>query len=361
MNQIQISNDNCEGQAAVLEKLHLLLRAFEASSCGITISDMGQVDEPLIYVNQAFEQMTGHASEEVVGVNCRFLQADLRDQVGVHEVRSAIRAERNCRVVLRNVKKDGTPFWNDLNLAPVTDGSGRLTHYIGIQTDISAQREAEDALVRLNEELEEKVRERTKDIVEAYDQTLQGWVKALEIRDYETEGHSKRVTTLTKELAHSFGIAGDEALAMERGALLHDIGKIGVPDNVLLKPGRLTPEEREVIERHPSYAHDWLSPISYLGSALDIPYCHHEKWDGSGYPRGLAGEDIPLAARIFAIVDVWDALTSDRPYRSRWPAERVMEHLRSLSGSHFDPAVVDAFLRLPSIRVDSIEELSLAA
>jgi HD-GYP domain-containing protein (c-di-GMP phosphodiesterase class II) len=130
------------------------------------------------------------------------------------------------------------------------------------------------------------------------------------------------------------------------GALLHDIGKMGVPDGILLKPGPLTDEEWLVMKKHPSFAYEMLSPIRYLRLALDIPYCHHEKWDGSGYPRGLKGAQIPLVGRIFAVVDVWDALRSDRPYRPAWTEERVREYIRSSAGTHFDPQVVDVFLQL---------------
>jgi HD-GYP domain-containing protein (c-di-GMP phosphodiesterase class II) len=137
-----------------------------------------------------------------------------------------------------------------------------------------------------------------------------------------------------------------EMVQVRRGALLHDIGKMGIPDAILLKPGPLTDDEWEIMRLHPVYAYELLSPIPFLASALDIPYCHHEKWDGTGYPQGLKGEQIPVAARIFAVVDVWDALRSDRPYRAAWPEERVIEHIRTLSGSHFDPRAVDAFLRL---------------
>jgi HD-GYP domain-containing protein (c-di-GMP phosphodiesterase class II) len=142
------------------------------------------------------------------------------------------------------------------------------------------------------------------------------------------------------------GIGGEELLHIRRGALLHDIGKMGVPDHILLKAGPLTDEEWLIMRQHPALAHQLLAPIQYLGRALDIPYCHHEKWDGSGYPRGLKGEQIPFAARIFAVVDVWDALRSDRPYRQAWSVEQTTRHLQSLSGSHFDPAVVEAFLAL---------------
>ena len=151
--------------------------------------------------------------------------------------------------------------------------------------------------------------------MKAYDTTIEGWSRALNLRDKETEGHTRRVTEMTLTLARRFGFTEEDLLHLRRGALLHDIGKMGVPDNILLKPEPLTEEEWIIMRKHPQYAYDLLKPIAFLGSALDIPYCHHEKWDGTGYPRGLRGEEIPLAARLFAVVDVWDALTSDRPYR----------------------------------------------
>jgi HD-GYP domain-containing protein (c-di-GMP phosphodiesterase class II) len=147
-------------------------------------------------------------------------------------------------------------------------------------------------------------------------------------------------------LARAMGLGDEEVEHLRRGALLHDIGKLGIPDQILLKPGPLTEEEWAIMRTHPTLAYQWLAPIDYLRPALDIPYCHHEKWDGSGYPRGLSGEQIPLAARIFAVVDVWDALSSDRPYRKRWPEEKVRAHLVEQAGSHFDAQVVEIFISL---------------
>jgi PAS domain S-box-containing protein/putative nucleotidyltransferase with HDIG domain len=184
------------------------------------------------------------------------------------------------------------------------------------------------------------------DLARAYEATIEGWSRALDLRDRETEGHTLRVTEETLNLARFLGVRQIDLSHMRRGALLHDIGKISVPDSILLKPGPLTEEEWAVMRSHPDVAYKMLSPIAYLAPALDIPYCHHEKWDGSGYPRGLKGEQIPLAARIFAVVDVWDALSSERPYRQAWAPEKVIEHLRYQSGTHFDPRVLDAFLHL---------------
>ncbi|NNJ11685.1 response regulator [Chloroflexales bacterium ZM16-3] len=180
----------------------------------------------------------------------------------------------------------------------------------------------------------------------AYDTTIAGWSRALDLRDQETEGHSQRVTEMTVRMAQAVGLSDTDILHVRRGALLHDIGKLGVPDAILHKPGPLTPEEWEIMRMHPVYAYEWLTPIDYLRPALDIPYCHHEKWDGSGYPRKLSGTGIPLSARMFALADVWDAMRSNRPYRSGWPVAKVKEHIAGLAGSHFDPDLAPIFLAL---------------
>jgi putative two-component system response regulator len=187
-----------------------------------------------------------------------------------------------------------------------------------------------------------------KQLLYAYDETIEGWSRAMDLRDKETEGHSQRVTDLTIKLASTFGMPEEELIHVRRGALLHDMGKLGIPDSILLKPGKLTDEEWEFMRSHPQLAFEMLNPIEYLRPAMDIPYCHHEKWDGTGYPRGLKGDQIPLAARLFAVVDVWDALTSDRPYRPAWSQEKVLEYIREQSGKHFDPQVVAAFLDMVS-------------
>ncbi|HEX7588430.1 MAG TPA: HD domain-containing phosphohydrolase [Anaerolineae bacterium] len=178
----------------------------------------------------------------------------------------------------------------------------------------------------------------------SYNATLEGWARALDLRDKETENHTQRVTQLALQVAQRMGVSSAKIEHMRRGARLHDIGKMGIPDRILLKPDKLTDTEWTIMRQHPSFAYDLLSPIAYLHSAMEIPYCHHEKWDGSGYPRGLHGEQIPLSARIFAVVDVWDALCSDRPYRPAWTHEQALEYIKSSAGAHFDPRVVEAFL-----------------
>ncbi|MCA9764338.1 MAG: PAS domain S-box protein [Gemmatimonadetes bacterium] len=187
-------------------------------------------------------------------------------------------------------------------------------------------------------------------LLSAYDANIEGWSRALDYRDHETQGHSARVTAIAVALARAAGIEGDELRFIRWGALLHDIGKMGVPDHILRKPGPLTEEERDVIRTHPTIARDLLKPIRFLERALPIPVFHHERWDGSGYPHGLAGEDIPLAARLFAVVDVFDAMRTTRPYRVGWPEARVLEHLDELAGSGLDPDLVALFRQvMPSI------------
>jgi PAS domain S-box-containing protein len=183
-------------------------------------------------------------------------------------------------------------------------------------------------------------------LIHAYDATIEGWSKALDLRDKETEGHTLRVVELTIQLARAKNLSDEDIVHIRRGALLHDIGKMGVPDQILLKPGALTEAEWEIMGKHPTFAHDMLAPISYLQKALDIPYCHHEKWDGTGYPQGLNGGQIPLAARLFSVVDVYDALTSDRPYRPAWSREQAMEYIKNGAGKDFDPQIVELFLQI---------------
>jgi HD-GYP domain-containing protein (c-di-GMP phosphodiesterase class II) len=197
-----------------------------------------------------------------------------------------------------------------------------------------------------NARLFEDLQRSNADLTLAYDATIEGWARALELRDGETEGHSRRVMTATLTLARTLGFSEIELAHIRRGALLHDIGKMAIPDAILLKPGPLDTTEWEIMRRHPEYAVELLSPIPFLRPALDIPYCHHEKWDGSGYPRGLTGEAIPLAGRIFAIVDVWDALSSDRPYRRAWGRDQVRDYLLGQRGQHFDPNLLDISIPL---------------
>ena len=204
----------------------------------------------------------------------------------------------------------------------------------------------EVSLAITNAQLYEKAQQSIMDISQAYDATLEGWSRMLDMRDHVTDEHTHRVTDLTVELAKRMGIPASELGHIRRGAFLHDIGKMGIPDSILQKPAPLTDTEWEIMKTHPEKAYRVLSKIHYLIPAVDIPYCHHEKWDGTGYPRKLKGTEIPLSARIFAVVDVYDALTSDRPYRKAWEKARALKYVQEQSGKHFYPEAVEAFIKM---------------
>jgi putative nucleotidyltransferase with HDIG domain len=211
---------------------------------------------------------------------------------------------------------------------------------------------ADQAAVAIdNARLFDDLQAKNQELEAAYQATLEGWVQALDMRDKETEGHTQRVTVLTQRLARSMGVSDDELVHIRRGALLHDIGKMAISDTILRKPAKLTDEERTVMQKHPEHAYEMLKRIDFLSPAIPIPYCHHEKWDGSGYPRRLKGEEIPFPARIFPVIDVYDALVSDRPYRKAMPVELVRDMIRMDSGKHFDPQVVEAFLAMDDLTV----------
>jgi HD-GYP domain-containing protein (c-di-GMP phosphodiesterase class II) len=202
------------------------------------------------------------------------------------------------------------------------------------------------AVVIENASIVEGLRVTNVNMAQSYDATIQGWAAALEMRNLENQGHAQRVTEMALKVARTMGVEEKDLGHIWRGALLHDVGKMGIPEEILLKPGELTPEEWVIMRKHTSYAKELLSFIPFLKPALDISLYHHERWDGSGYPEGLKGEEIPLSARIFAVVDVWDVLLSERSYQPAWPREQVIEYMRLKSGSHFDPRVVDVLLRL---------------
>jgi PAS domain S-box-containing protein/putative nucleotidyltransferase with HDIG domain len=296
-------------------------------------------DRRFVEVNQSFSALLGFGRRDVVGrrpdelnlwVNgsdCAALSASVaRD--GNH---------RGAEVALRT--KGGPERVGLLSAVNMEMQGASCT--LATFLDITDRKAAELELQRSHHELEQ-----------AYESTLRGWARALELRDAETEGHSQRVTDLTVSMARLAGIPEPDLVQVRRGALLHDIGKMGIPDGILLKAGPLTDDEWAVMRKHPTFARDLLSSIDFLTPALEIPYCHHEKWDGSGYPCGLAGESIPLPARLFAVVDVWDALASHRPYKDPWPADRIHEHIHALAGSHFDPQAVSVFERAVSLSAE---------
>lgn len=243
-------------------------------------------------------------------------------------------ADRFTQPLLRVVDASSQVAAGNLDISVPPSGNDEITELANSFNEMvfSLQR-SESELIHAHDET-----------IQAYDKTIEGWCKALELRDNVTEGHTQRVTELTMLIAREMGITEEELVHIRRGALMHDIGKMAIPDSILKKPGALSDEEWLEMRKHPSYAYDMLSPISYLSPSLAIPYCHHEKWDGSGYPRGLKEGEIPIEARIFAIADVWDALRSDRPYRKAVPVETVLKYIEENKEQHFDPDVVDAFL-----------------
>jgi len=330
-------------------------RTSEAATAGITISDCRLPDLPLIYANPAFLRMTGYALADVVGRNCRFLQGRDTTQPGLVALRAALRAGGDCAVLLRNHRKDGTPFWNELTMAPVRDEAGVLTHYIGIQTEVTARVAAEAALHRANDELEGRVVARTAALtaanaalVGAQYETLDRLARAAEARDDDTGQHTARVGATSALLARELGWSATAAERLARAAVLHDVGKIGIPDGVLLKPGRLSPEELAIMRTHAAAGAAILAgsdhPLLQLAEAIAL--AHHERWDGAGYPGGLAGAVTPPSARIVAVADVFDALTHTRPYKVAWPTAEAVAEIAGQAGRQFDPAVVAAFLAL---------------
>jgi PAS domain S-box-containing protein/putative nucleotidyltransferase with HDIG domain len=264
--------------------------------------------------------------------------------------------------ITHDLENDPNTFYHEWARAGIRGGAGvplvaqeKLIGFIwvGRKTDIpklevrlleAVADIAANAIYRAT--LHEQTQKDAANLALAYNSTLEGWAHALELRDHETEGHTRRVAQMTLDLARAMGIEENELENVRRGALLHDIGKMGIPDSILLKPGTLDEREWETMRQHPEYAYKLLEPIEYLRPVLNIPYCHHERWDGTGYPRNLKGKEIPLSARIFAVVDVWDALTSDRPYRLAWSKEKALAHIKKQSGRYFDPAVVKVFLKI---------------
>jgi PAS domain S-box-containing protein/putative nucleotidyltransferase with HDIG domain len=289
--------------------------------------------------NTAMLSLLGREPDEVIGKPAREIFADFPIPIKQYMQVSYARTEANFMV-------GGVNVCYELTVWPILDKRKEMMGRIYISHDITAQKELERELRKLNAELEDRVHARTSDLAEAYDTTLEGWARALELRDKETEGHSRRVMEITLKIARAMKISEEDIEQIRRGAILHDIGKMGIPDEILHKPGKLTDEEREIIKGHPATAYRLLSPIPFLKKALEIPYSHHEKWDGSGYPQGLKGEEIPLAARIFAVADVWDALGSDRCYNQAWTREKVTLYFAEQSGKHFDPVVVNVFFSL---------------
>ncbi len=322
------------------------------------------LDRRIIEFNPAAEAAFGYRRDEMLGKPVDVLYAD--PVSGSKLSRQAALARFQGEV--RNRRKNGETFFCYVSACPLHDAQGNVIGLMGISRDITEQkaqqealRRAHDELARWNRELEEKVRQRTAAVRAAYDDTLDALVLALDARESATAGHSRRVAMYCVYLAQDAGMSVGALEPLYRGALLHDIGKIGVPDAVLLKPGKLTPEEREVIETHVNIGGRLLGEIGYLANSIAIPQYHHERWDGTGYSAGLAGEEIPLAARIFAIVDVYDALRSDRPYKSAMDHAAASRTIVCEAGRHFDPAVVAKFQAVSERAWESLTEAAQRA
>jgi PAS domain S-box-containing protein len=316
-------------QKALLDsEAQFRLLAENASDMISRLTTAGQ----MLYVSPACQTILGYTPEELIGTNS-FDIIHEEERQNIKE--QFIGKLSDATVTYRALHKDGSYVWLETTKTPILDlQSGSVIEVHSASRDITERKKAEKALQDAHENLQE-----------AYQRTIEGWVRALDLRDRETEGHTQRVTELTIKFARTLGLFSEEELLhMRRGALLHDMGKMAIPDEILQKPGPLNEAEWEKMRQHPRYAYEMLSPISYLQPAMDIPLCHHERWNGSGYPRGLKGEEIPLSARLFAIIDVWDALCSDRPYRKPMPKPEVISYLREKSGELFEPKLVDVFL-----------------
>ena len=318
-----------EAEEALRSSQEMFAKAFLTSPDAININRLS--NGMYLNINQGFMNITGFTREDVLGVS----SLDLNIWASPAD-RSLLVKELQENGEVNNMEagfrfKDGS-VKTGLMFARVIE----IDHepcILSITRDISGRKQAETDLTEAHRQLEE-----------AYTATLQGWVRALEIREYDTADHSRRVVELTVAIAKRMGINGEALVHIERGALLHDIGKFGVPDSILLKPGALSEEEWVIMRYHPVYARDLLQEIAYLVPAIDIPYGHHERWDGDGYPLGLSGEEIPLAARIFSVIDVYDALLSNCPYRPAWSQEDVKKYLVAHKGKQFDPKIIEEFL-----------------
>jgi len=287
----------------------------------------------MLYISPACQTILGYTPEELVGTSS-FDIIHEEDRQNVRELFKGNHFDETYTISYRALHKNGSYIWLETSARAILDRiSGSIIEIQSASRDITERKKGEKALQSAHIHLQE-----------AYERTIEGWVRALDLRDRETEGHTQRVTELTLKVARTLGFSEEELAHIRRGALLHDMGKMAIPDEILQKPGPLNETEWEKMRRHPMYAYEMLSPIEYLRPALDIPFCHHERWNGSGYPRGLKETEIPLVARLFAIVDVWDALCSDRPYRKKLPKKEVISYLREKSGNLFEPKLIDVFL-----------------
>ena len=332
IEQWKILQEQDRIQKALTEREAQFRLLAENSSDIISRHDMQGI---ILYISPACHTLLGYDPAELTGQPVSsFIHPE--DASSIRELlASPTWSDPTAAVPYRARHKNGEYIWLETTARIIYDHEKQPIEIQASSRDITERKQSQVALQRANNDLRE-----------AYDKTIEGWVLALDLRDRETEGHTQRVTEMAVQLARKLGCTDEEVLHIRRGALLHDMGKMGIPDEILQKPGPLTREEWSIMRKHPLYAYQMLSPIHYLNQSLIIPYCHHERWDGSGYPQGLKGEEIPLFARLFAVVDVWDALSSDRPYRKRLPPQEVATYLQDEAGRLFDPFIVENFLAL---------------
>lgn len=318
-----------EAEHALLDSEERYRKLVELSPDAIAVHQQGK----MVFVNPAAVHLMGaQSAEQLIGISLTQIVAPEYQELVAERVRISIQTGQPLPLMEEEfVRLDGSRVAVEVASTPCTfNGQPAVQVFV---RDTTGRKESEKELRQSRQEL-----------AEAYEATLVGWARALELRERQTAGHSQRVVELAVELARRLGMEEEKIPHLRRGALLHDIGKMAIPDHILLKPAALNEEEWTIMRMHPTYAVEMLKPISYLAPALEVPHAHHEKWDGTGYPLALAGETIPLTARIFAVVDVWDALTSDRPYRLAWPEKEALQYIRQQAGIHFDPQVVDTFL-----------------
>jgi len=294
------------------------------------------VDGNFVYISPACFTLLGYKPEELVGRSVMSLIHPEDSHSIIKLLDSHSWNDSTITVSYRAKNKQAKHVWMETSARFIFDENRQIMEIQASSRDITERKKAQEDLLRAH-----------KDLQDAYEKTIRGWVHALDLRDKETEDHTRRVTEITDRLARLLGFSEEDIAHIRRGVLLHDIGKMGIPDEILQKPGPLTEDEWAIMRRHPEFAYQMLSGISYLEKAIDIPYSHHERWDGSGYPRGLKGEKIPLFARMFAIIDVWDALISDRPYRKKIPQDQVIGYIKQEAGRLFDPKIVEIFIPMP--------------
>ncbi len=341
----RVARDLRDSETALRESLRKnsqLTVAITNLTSGVIITDPNLPDNPIVFTNAGFNAMTGYSPYEVIGRNCRFLQGSETSWSVGAEMHAAIAARRSFAGVVLNYRKDGTPFLNEIIINPVFDVSGQLLSFVGIQNDVT-----ERELAKKN--LEQRVYERTQELSHSQVEILDRLARAAELRDDATGQHTQRVARTAALLAEAMGLSSEQVSLIKQAAPLHDVGKIAISDLILLKPGKLTDEEFATMKNHTTLGAALLANghSEAIRMAERVAGAHHERWDGTGYPNQLVGEQIPLEGRILAVVDVFDALTHERPYKYAWSTAEAVAEIARQSGRQFDPRVVEAFLTLP--------------